>query len=45
MLEEILIQLLMISLFVNVALAIITIILLIAITINIYKKNHISANQ
>ncbi len=45
MLEEMLIQLLVLSLFVNATLAIITIILLIAITIIIYNKNHISARQ
>lgn len=42
MLEEILIQLLVLSLCANVALAIIAIILLIAITIIIYNKSHIS---
>ena len=45
MLEDILIQSLVLSLFVNVALAIITIILLVVITIIIYNKNHISANR
>ena len=43
MLEEILLQLLMLSLFANVALTIISFIL--AITIITYKQNHISADQ
>lgn len=45
MLEEILLQLLILSLFTNVALAIISFVLIIAITIITYKENHISANQ
>lgn len=45
MLEEILLQLLMLSLFANVALTIISFILIIVITIITYKQNHISANQ
>lgn len=45
MLEEILLQLLMLSLFTNVALTIISFILIIVITVIIYKQNHISANQ
>ena len=43
MLEGILLQLLILSLFCNLALAIISIILLIVITMFMYKKNHISA--
>lgn len=43
MLEEILLQLLMLSLFANVALTIISFILV--ITIITYKQNHISADQ
>ena len=45
MLEEMLLQLLIISLFGNVALAIISFILIIVITIFIYKENHISADE
>ena len=45
MLEEILLQLLMLSLFTNVALTIISFILIIVITIITYKENHISADQ
>ena len=45
MLEEILLQLLIISLLGNVALAIISFILIIVITIFIYKENHISADE
>lgn len=45
MLEEILLQLLMLSFFINVALTIISFILIIVITIITYKENHISANQ
>lgn len=45
MLEEILLQLLILSLYTNVALTIISFILIIAITIIIYKQNHISADQ
>ncbi len=45
MLEEILLQLLILSLFINVALTIISFILIIAITIITYKQNHISADQ
>ena len=45
MLEEILLQLLILSLFGNVALAIISFVLVIALTIIIYKENHISANR
>lgn len=45
MLEEILLQLLMLSLFTNVAITIISFILIIAITIITYKQNHISADQ
>lgn len=45
MLEEILLQLLMLSLFANIALTIISFILIIVITIITYKENHISANQ
>ena len=42
MMEEILLQLFILSFFTNVFFAIIIIILLIAISINIYKENHIS---
>ena len=45
MLEGILLQLLMLSLFANVALTIISFIVIIAITIITYKQNHISADQ
>lgn len=45
MLEEILLQLLMLSLFTNVALTIISFIWIIVITISTYKENHISADQ
>lgn len=45
MLEEILLQLLILSLYTNVALTIISFILIIAITIITYKQNHISADQ
>lgn len=45
MLEEILLQLLILSLFTNVALTIISFILIIVTTVIIYKQNHISANQ
>lgn len=45
MLEEMLLQLLILSLFGNVALAIISFVLIIVLTIIIHKKNHISADQ
>jgi len=45
MLEELLMQILMLSFFTNVALAIISYILIIVLTIIIYKKNHISASN
>ena len=45
MLEEILIQLLIISFFVNVTLTIISFILIIKIVIITYKMNHISASH
>lgn len=45
MLEEMLLQLLILSLHINVALTIISFILIIVITVIIYKQNHISANQ
>lgn len=45
MLEEILLQLLMLSFFGNVALAIISFVLIIVLTVIIYKENHISADQ
>jgi len=45
MLEEILLQLLILSLFANVALTIISFVLIIVITIITYKQNHISADQ
>lgn len=45
MLEEMLLQLLMLSLFTNVALTIISFIWIIVITIITYKENHISADQ
>ncbi len=44
MLEGILLQL-MLSLFANVALTVISFILIIVITIITYKQNHISADQ
>lgn len=45
MLEGILLQLLMLSLFANVTLTIISFILIIVIAIITYKQNHISADQ
>lgn len=45
MLEEILLQLLILSLLANVALTIISFILIIVLSIITYKENHISANQ
>lgn len=45
MLEEILLQLLILSLIGNVALAIISFVLIIVLTVIIYKENHISADQ
>jgi len=45
MLEEILLKLLILALFGNVALAIISFVLVIVITIIICKENHISADQ
>ena len=45
MLEEMLLQLLIISLVGNVALAIISFVLIIVLTIIIYKENHISAAE
>lgn len=45
MLEEILLQLLTLSLILNVALAIISFVLIIVLAIIIYKENHISANR
>ena len=45
MLEEILIQLLVLSLYTNVALTVISFILLIILTYSTYKENHISADQ
>lgn len=45
MLEELLLQLLVLSLFTNVALTIISFILIIVITIITYRENHISADQ
>lgn len=45
MLEEILLQLLILSLFTNVALTIISFVLLIILAYITYKENHISADQ
>lgn len=45
MLEGILLELLMLSLYMNIALTIISFVLIIVLTIIIYKKNHISADQ
>jgi len=45
MLEEALLQLLILSLVTNIALAIISLILIIVITIFTYKENHTSANR
>jgi flagellar biosynthesis protein FliP len=45
MLEEALLQLLILSLFANIVLAIVSFILIIAIVIITYKKNHFSANH
>ena len=45
MLEETLLQLLILSLYTNVALTIFSFILITAITIITYKQNHISADQ
>ena len=45
MLEEILLQFLILSLITNVGLTIISCILIVVVTIIIYKNNHTSANQ
>ena len=45
MLEEALMQLLILSLITNVALAIISFVLIIAFVIITYKENHISASR
>ena len=45
MLEEVLLQLLILSLITNIALAIISFVLIIALVIITYKENHISANH
>ena len=45
MLEEALMQLLILSLITNVALAIISFVLIIALVIITYKENHISASR
>ena len=45
MLEEALMQLLILSLITNVALAIISFVLIITLAIITYKENHISANR
>lgn len=45
MLEEIFLQLLILSLLANVALTIISFILIIVLSIITYKENHISADQ
>ena len=45
MLEGILLELLMLSLYMNIALTIISFVLIIVFTIIIYKENHISADQ
>ena len=45
MLEGILLELLMLSLYMNIALTIISFVLIIVLTIIIYKRNHISADQ
>ncbi len=45
MLEGILLELLMLSLYMNIALTIISFVIIIVFTIIIYKENHISADQ
>ena len=45
MLEEALLQLLILSLISNIAFAIISFVLIIALVIITYKKNHISADE
>ena len=45
MLEEALLQLLIFSLIMNIALAIISFVLIIALVIITYKENHISADH
>ena len=45
MLEEALLQLLILSLIMNIALAIISFVLIIALVIITYKENHISADH
>ena len=45
MLEDMLLQLFILSLNINIVLTIISFILIIAITIIVYKNNHISASQ
>lgn len=45
MLEEALLQLLILSLITNIALAIISFVLIIALVIITYKENHISASH
>jgi len=45
MLEEVLLQLLILSLISNIAFALISLILIIALVIVTYKENHISADH
>lgn len=45
MLEEVLLKLLILSLISNIAFAIISLVLIIALSIITYKENHISANH
>ena len=45
MLEEALFQLLILSLVTNIALSIISLILIVVISVIIYKENHISASH
>ena len=45
MLEDILLQLLIISIYTNVGLTIITFVLIIVLTVILYKENHTSASR
>ena len=45
MTEEILLNILVLSIYLNITLSIISLLLIIAITIIIHKENHISADQ
>ncbi len=45
MIEEALLQLLLLSIYSNIALTIISLLLIVIILFNTYKEKHISANQ